>query len=301
MLNYKTVKISENLYFITLNPPISGFKNFIGVFLYKGKKNFIVDTGPSVTANSLIFALKELNIFYLDYILLTHIHIDHAGGIGELADAFPAAKIICHKKGIPHLVDPARLWEGTVKTLGDIGHAYGPFKPVCQSRFTDAEKFSSKHIYSIITPGHAAHHVSFFSDNYLFAGETGGVFLRINPELFYLRPATPPKFFFKTALKSIDSLIKIEPLNICYGHFGFTENATNLLKMHKQQLLLWEDIIGSEIKKNEDIDFYNHCLHSLLKKDVLLKGFSSFTEDIKKRESNFLLNSIKGFAGYLKQ
>ncbi len=300
-MNYKTVKISENLYFITLFPPISGFKNFIGVFLYKGETSFIVDTGPSITADSLIFALKELNLFHLDYILLTHIHIDHAGGIGEISDAFPMARIVCHKKGIPHLVDPTCLWEGTVKTLGKIAHAYGPFKPVCQNRFTDAEDFSSKHIYSIITPGHSPHHVSFFSKNYLFAGETGGVFFRINPKLFYLRPATPPKFFLETALKSIDSLIKTEPLNICYGHFGFTENAVSLLKTHKKQLLLWQDIIGSEIKNYESRDFYNNCLNSLLKKDVLLKGFTHFTESVKKREATFLLNSIKGFAGYLKQ
>ena len=80
-MSTKINEISNNLYLITLTPPIPGFNNFIGVWLYKGKRTFIVDVGPSVTTNGLLEALQDLKVQHLDFILLTHIHIDHAGGI----------------------------------------------------------------------------------------------------------------------------------------------------------------------------------------------------------------------------
>ena len=102
----KIDQITDDLYLLTLVPPIPGFEAFICSWLYKGDQVFIVDVGPAVTADDLITALQTLDVFGLDYILLTHIHLDHAGGIGEIAQAFPGTPIVCHPAGIPHLIDP---------------------------------------------------------------------------------------------------------------------------------------------------------------------------------------------------
>ena len=80
-----------------------------------------------VTADLLIDAITALGVDHLDYICLTHIHLDHAGAIGHLVRHFPDALVVCHPKGASHLVDPERLWQGTVKTLGATGRAYGRF------------------------------------------------------------------------------------------------------------------------------------------------------------------------------
>ncbi len=298
-INSKIYRLSDNLFLITLDPPMRGFENFIGAWLYKGDINFIVDVGPSVTSPALINALEDLGVAHLDYILLTHIHIDHAGGIGEVAHHFPETPIVCHKAGIKHLVDPTRLWEGTIKTLGILAQGYGSIKSVDEKRFLDAERFQSKEIKSFLTPGHSAHHVSFLAGDYLFAGEAGGVCFPIEPDYEYLRPATPPTFFMETSLKSIDTLIANAPKMICYSHFGIKNDAKSMLLRHRDQLYLWEKIIRDEFESSPKKDFVSDCLNILLHQDRNLAGFFALHDPALERERGFLTNSIRGFVGYL--
>ncbi len=295
----KIDQISQDLFLISLYPPIKGFNDFIGVWLYRGEKTFLVDVGPSATADGLIRVLQELKIHQLDYILLTHIHLDHAGGIGDIVSYFPETPVICHSAGIPHLIDPARLWEGTVKTLGDTGRSYGQIKAVSEMSLVDAERFSSDRITPIITPGHSPHHVSYQTDKYLFAGETGGVSLSLPSGDEYMRPATPPRFFLDISINSIDRLISRNPSTICYGHFGIRDNAVEMLRRQRNQLLLWNEIIGEEMKNFQGKNFYEICIDRLLHEDPLLKDFIQLDAAAQERERFFLKNSIKGFAGYL--
>lgn len=300
-MNYKIIKFTNSLYLVSLTPGIPGFKNFIGTWVYKGNETFIVDVGPAVSTDNLWAALQELEVKKPDYILLTHIHIDHAGGIGEMAEYFPDAKIVCHPKGIPHLVDPEKLIKGSIKTLGETARIYGPIKPVKKFRFLEADTFTSENIHPVITPGHAPHHVSFITKEYLFAGETGGVYIETNSEKIYLRPATPPRFFLDTAVESIDKLIQSEPETICYGHFGMQPNATELLKKHKNQIYLWNDIIKEYTEASDEADYYPDMIKRLLETDPLLEGFQTFNDDVKGREEGFIKNAIMGFTGYLKE
>ena len=299
MLDAKINPVSDDLFLITLPPPIPGFDDFIGCWLYRGNISFIIDPGPSVTSNALARALQELKISRLDYIFLTHIHIDHAGGVGDIAAHFPESPIICHKTGIPHLVDPSRLWEGSVKTLGETAKAYGPIKPVSSDRLIQADEFNSDLISPVFTPGHSPHHVSYLTEKYLFAGEAGGVFLSLDSGREYLRPATPPKFFLEISTDSIDALIDKNPMSICYAHHGIKENAVEMLNRHRNQLLLWKEIIKKEIRNNND-DFFTSCFNRLLKEDPLLAGFSHMSQPVQKREQEFIINSIKGYEGYLR-
>ncbi|MBW2589169.1 MAG: MBL fold metallo-hydrolase [Deltaproteobacteria bacterium] len=298
-MNAKITPVSNDLFLITLSPPISGFDDFIGCWLYRGNISFIVDPGPSVTSEALIRTLKELKIDRLDYIFLTHIHIDHAGGVGDIAAHFPESPIICHKAGIPHLVDPARLWEGSVKTLGETAKAYGPIKPVSSNRFIQADQFKSDIVAPVFTPGHSPHHISYLTEQYLFAGEAAGVFLSLDSGREYLRPATPPKFFLEISTDSIDALIEKKPLSICYGHHGIKGNAVEMLNKNRNQLLLWEKIIRKEIQNSDD-DFLTSCFNRLLKEDPLLADFSHMSQPVQKREQGFIINSIKGYEGYLR-
>jgi len=299
LLNAKIDCVSNDLFLITLPPPIPGFDDFIGCWLYRGSISFIVDPGPSVTSEALARALAELKVSRLDYIFLTHIHIDHAGGVGNIAANFPESSIICHKAGIPHLVDPSRLWEGSVKTLRETAKAYGPIKPVSSNRFIQADQFMSDIVTPVFTPGHSPHHVSYLTKEHLFVGEAGGVFLSIDSGCEYLRPATPPRFFLEISTDSIDTLIEKNPLNICYGHHGIKGNAVKMLNKHRNQLLLWEKIIKKEIQ-NSNEDFLTSCFNRLLKEDLLLSGFSHMEPSVQKREQGFIINSIKGFEGYLR-
>jgi len=301
IMNAKIDQITEFVSLITLNPPIDGFDNFITAWLVQGEINFLIDVGPASTADGLLAILAEAGVEHLEFILLTHIHLDHAGAIGQVAAAFPKTPIVCHPAGIPHLIEPARLWQGTRKVLGTTADGYGPIQPVAAERFQDAQKFNSEFIEPILTPGHASHHVSYRTPGCLFAGETGGVYYAISPQQFYLRPATPPRFFFDTAVESIEKLIATRPDRLCYGHYGMVEDGADKLKITRQQLFIWKAIINDEIKRSEGEDLMVACLERLLREDPLAANLEHLPEAAKARETYFLKNSVKGFIGNLEQ
>ena len=299
-MTYDIISFSDRLYLICLEPPLRGFGRFLGTWLYKGEYPFIVDPGPTVTSGLLMDALKALGVKRLSHILLTHIHIDHAGGIREISDHFKDAPIICHEEGIPHLVNPEKLYEGSVKTLGKTAQIYGPIFPVPENRFIAAQNFSHPGITPVITPGHAAHHVSYMARGYLFAGEAGGVSLPIEDGGFYMRPATPPRFFMETYVKSIDALIQMNPEAICYGHFGLRENGRAMLEKNRSQLFLWQEEIAKALKEHgEKSGRYETITRILLGADPNLEGFHRLDEAKREREKGFIKNSIMGFEGYL--
>ncbi|MGD9260447.1 MAG: MBL fold metallo-hydrolase, partial [Desulfobacterales bacterium] len=263
-MNYKIEDISDDLFLITLNPPLRGFEDFICAWLYRGEVTFLVDVGPSSTARGLLHALRDINLNHLDFILLTHIHLDHAGAIGEIAAHFPQTPIVCHPAGIPHLVDPTRLWQGTKKVLGSLADGYGPIQGISMHQSLDAEKFSSEVIVPVITPGHALHHVSYWTKKYLFIGEACGVHYSAGQGRFCSRPATPPRFFFDIYLESLEKLTPFRTNKLCLGHYGLADDAAKVLENHFRQIFLWEKIINEEIERASAENLIEICLARLL-------------------------------------
>jgi glyoxylase-like metal-dependent hydrolase (beta-lactamase superfamily II) len=291
--------VADGVYQITLSPPLEGFGDFINAWLVKGPSAFLVDVGPASTAGQLIRALETLEVSRLDYILLTHIHLDHAGAVGRIGRRFESARVVCHAKGIPHLVDPEKLWEGTRKVLGPVADGYGPLEPLPAERFAAAEGFAADGIEALVTPGHAAHHVSYFSPAALFAGEACGVHYALPGGHAYMRPATPPLFFLNTALESIDALIARAPKRMVVGHFGIKSDGTELLRRHRGQLLFWEQWMAAHIGPAATDAAVQACVEGLLAEDPLMSAFGLFPRPAQQRERYFLKNSVSGFLGWL--
>lgn len=295
-------ELAKNLWLIPLNYKLTGFTSFIGAWLYKGEKIFVVDVGPAATVPVLLKTLDELGVRRLDAVLLTHIHIDHAGGIGDFVSHFPDTPVVCHKSGLKHLANPDKLWEGSLKTLGDTARAYGPLLPVFPELLRDAADFREHDIEPLMTPGHAPHHVSYLFRDYLFGGETCGVYTELPDGDFYLRPATPPRFFLETSVKSIESLLEVPHKLFCFGHFGLTRDTPRLLEIHRQQISDWAHIIRNQMQKAEQgPDFQDHCIDVLLQKDPLLKSWDKLGPAIQERERFFLRNSVRGYVEYLRE
>jgi glyoxylase-like metal-dependent hydrolase (beta-lactamase superfamily II) len=293
---------NPHLFLIELAPAIDGFQGFVGAWLVTGPEAvYLVDVGPAATGDQLIDAIDKLGVEQLDYICLTHIHMDHAGAVGHLSRRFPDALVICHPKGTPHIVDPEKLWQGTVKTLGDTGRAYGRMVPVNPSRIASEKQAAAGPFELVDTPGHSPHHLAIAADDFVFAGEAGGVCLPLPSGAPYLRPATPPRFFMDVTLSSLDRLMTVSTGAVCYGHFGMREDGPDLLARHRRQLLLWQDILSAEVQKRGDIseEGIEACVELMLATDPNLIGFAQLPPVVQQRERGFLRNSVKGFTGYL--
>jgi glyoxylase-like metal-dependent hydrolase (beta-lactamase superfamily II) len=291
----------DGVFQIHLTPPaLPGFGEFISSWLVTGPATCLVDVGPASTAEQLAAGLAALGVRRLDYILITHIHLDHAGATGHVAARFPEARIVCHDKGIPHLVDPAQLWEGSRKVLGAVAEGYGPLLPTPAERFVPAQGFDEAGIRALITPGHAPHHVSYLTAPVLFAGEACGVVYALPPG-DYMRPATPPRFFLTTALASMDELIALAPGRMVVGHHGIRNDGAELLRRHREQLLFWEEWIAGHPADAADANAVERLADGLLAEDPLLRAFASFPAPAKQRERYFLKNSINGFLGWVRE
>jgi len=276
-----------------------GFDRFIGSWLCPFDKIMVVDVGPSRSLPKLVDSLTSRGVHRVDTVLLTHIHMDHAGGLAEFLDHFPMARAVCHSKAIPHLVDPSKLWLGSQKTLGDLAETYGPIKPVKRDRLIPHTEARAEGVDLIETPGHAVNHLSFIVQGNLFAGEAGGICLR-GEGWEYLRPATPPVFFLKQFLESIDRLLSVQDLCMCYAHFGRADSSHRMLKRERAQLLFWERIIREEMARSDPL-LVERCMARLLAEDPELRAYEAMSSADQEREKFFMGNSIKGYLGFLQE
>ncbi len=279
---------------IPLRPPQPGFEDFLSAWLVPGPPRCLVDPGPASTVEELFAALSGLGVRRVDFCLLTHIHLDHAGGVGQVARRFPEARIVCHPKALAHLADPARLWEGSRKVLGTLADAYGPVEPVAADRLLAADRLELEGLVPLLTPGHAPHHVSFAVGDVLFAGEACGVVFDRGERGIYMRPATPPVFALDQALASLERLIARRPGRTVIGHTGLYADGASLLCRHRDQLLAWERLVREDPERPAAA-----WAEELLGRDPLLAGFSSLPPAAQERERHFLKNSLAGFLGWV--
>lgn len=315
---------------VDLHLPIPGFYNFISSWLLElNNKLFVIDPGPS---NSLPLLYKALGERIPDYILLTHIHVDHAGGVGDLSKKYPSATIVAHEKAFRHLVDPSRLIEGSRKTLGGLMDLYGEIKAVREECILK-EPDEVEGLPIIKTPGHAAHHISFVFDEYIFCGEALGVICPMGNEILtsppslplrqapqddklaahqevkkmdllstidiYLRPATPPVFDLEAYMSSIALLESVyKNQTLCFGHYGFGLEGVNYFQKARDQIELWCRVIGFENHSNDLNSFsdeqFAEILEKLFQEDPSFETFKKLPPDIQERERRFVLNSVKG-------
>ena len=280
-------------------PSLTGFRQFISSWLCCGdNSSLLVDPGPLSTIPRLLAELQERGVARLDYILLTHIHIDHAGGTGALLREFPEARVICHPDGIRHLVSPAKLWEGTAKVLGQqLADAYGEIVPVPQENILFEEEIAKTGVRAYLTPGHAQHHCCYLMGDLLFAGEVAGVRCDV-PAGIFIRPATPPRFIQEVALDSLDRMIALQPARMVFAHYGLVDTAKEHLQIARNQLLLWVEgaaaVAGVAEAGREEAMFAWVTKH-----DEHYRNIDQLPEDIRARERYFFGNTCRGMMEYV--
>jgi len=297
----ETFNIDPNISLIDLNPPLRGYKHMLGVYVIRGLKTAVLDVGPSLGLPAFFAGLSELKINpeEVDIVLLSHIHLDHSGGIGSAIKMMPNAKVIVHERGVYHLAHPEKLWESTVKVMGQTAYDFGKPEPVPEDKLVAVYEGMTIDLEGIklevvLTPGHAPHHYSLLDrkEGRLFAGEAGGVHIEYAGGL---RPASPFPFDLDDSLASIDKLINLNPNTIYYSHFGYWGDAVNNLKAYRKQLILWADIIAAHIDDGSD---WKTIFQEIKQKDKSVSLIFELPADQMERELYFIKNAINGFISY---
>ncbi|WP_323002482.1 MBL fold metallo-hydrolase [Denitromonas sp.] len=199
-----------------------------------GDQVAIVDTGNNASVPQVMAALAELGLGAeaVSHVLLTHIHLDHAGGAGAFMAACPNATLVVHPRGARHMADPAKLWAGTVAVYGeaDAIARYGEIVPVPAGRIVEATDalvidLNGRPLQVADTPGHARHHVCYFDERSRgwFTGDVFGLSYREldRDGMAFVFPSTTPVQFDPPALHaSIDRLMAADPAAMYLTHFS---------------------------------------------------------------------------------
>lgn len=244
----RTKKIQDHIYLIDLEA--CGIRNFIASYILIDEQVAIVETGPASSTPNLLNGLDELGIKTGDvaYIAVTHVHIDHGGGVGTLLKTLPKSQSYSSPEGRSSSCKSSRLWQQSKMVLGKIAEIYGKPEPVPMEKivavsdgmnFENGENVAFK---AVETLGHAPHHMCYYEplSEGIFTGDAAGVYLG---EIEVVMPTTPPPFRLDIALASLDKLTNLKPKVLCYTHFGVTYNALEKLEAYAERLKLWAKII----------------------------------------------------------
>jgi glyoxylase-like metal-dependent hydrolase (beta-lactamase superfamily II) len=227
---------------------MAGYDGITAGYLIRGDRPCLVETGTAPSAPVVRDALGRLGIGASDLatVVVTHIHLDHAGGVGDIAEMFPAAQVVVHQLGARHLADPSKLMAGARLFYGDaLDRLFGVLAPVPADRIVALEDTGTidlgggRHLDSHYSPGHAKHHVGLVdSDNGdLYVGDAAGVYI---PETADLRPATPPPDFdLEVALGSLRKFAALQPTRLLFSHYGPVTPVAETLDRSAEEIRVW--------------------------------------------------------------
>jgi len=231
-----------------------GMPHYGAVYLFNAPKPVIIETGFSHSADLILKSMGEIGMDPNDvaYIMPTHVHMDHAGGAGFLAQHCPNAQVVCHESGTPHLVDPTKLVMSVQRAVGVLFPFYGEMEPIPEERMISVqggERFDLGGGYGldvIYTPGHAHHHVSFHEKktNGLFAGDAVGIY-RVDAAGFTMT-TPPPAFHFEDSIATLDKLRSLDLDWLYFTHYGAHQNATGLIDEYRTYLTEWVDLVEAK-------------------------------------------------------
>ena len=194
----------------------------------------VVDTGTNASVPRILSALAAAGVEpnRVDWVMLTHIHLDHAGGAGSLMCALPNARLLVHPRGVRHMVDPARLWDATAAVYGaeQTFAMYGRLAPVPEERIVAAHDLLEVHLgdrrFQVLdTPGHARHHICIWDDaaRAFFTGDTFGLSYReldVDGRAFVFPTTTPTQFDPDAMHASIDRMMNYAPEAMYLTHYS---------------------------------------------------------------------------------
>ena len=228
----------------------------------------LVETGPSSCRAALLAGIARAGVSpeEVRHVFVTHIHLDHAGGVGALMDALPSATFYAHELGVPHLVDPTKLIASARRAWGAAADPlWGTIVPVRADRIVPlrgGERFPLKdgELVVLATPGHAKHHLAFFDTRIrgVFTGDGAGVRLERSSRA---RPAVPPPDLdLEQLFASIEVMRRLNPEKVLYSHFGPSPDGSEDLARYRAVVEEWRDVALAAARERPDPEYITEKL-----------------------------------------
>jgi glyoxylase-like metal-dependent hydrolase (beta-lactamase superfamily II) len=196
-------------------------------YIVRGDEYALVETGTTLCVPSILQGLAALDVNPCDirHIVLTHVHMDHAGGAGLLVDSMPDARVYLHSMTHEHLVEPSRLIRSAERALGDLFPKHGTIVPLSSERLYPAENLvldlgQGITLRAIATPGHSSDHLAYYetSSAALFSGDSAGIVL---PSYAHLGPVTPPPALdIEAQRRTFQTLLDLPVEHLLFSHYG---------------------------------------------------------------------------------
>ena len=254
-----------------------GRERYTAAYLLEGDEPAIVETGPTTSVEPVVAGLERLGVATDDlaHIVVTHIHLDHAGGVGVLAERYPSATIWVHERGAPHLADPAKLVASATMIYGEtqMARLFGEVRPVATDRLRalvdgDRIDLGGRVLDATATPGHAKHQVALLdsSTGAVFTGDALGIH---PPDLPALRPATPPPDYdLEMAVDSIERIRELAGDLLLFSHFGPVREVDRVCDLAVKRFRDWTESVRVALDRGADLDEVVEILERVAREDV---------------------------------
>ncbi len=269
---------------------------FGSVYLIDEEKTALVETGTSNDVHAILAALKafDRNPAEVDAVIVSHVHLDHAGGAGFLLESMPNATVYVHERGAKHLADPAKLLASAASALQDVADDFGTMRPIPRERLVAVKEGDTLDLGGRVltfhdSPGHAPHELTIADgkNGCVYTGDACGLWF---PRDTLLMPVTPaPAFDLQQNLAVFNRLLEAKPRALLFSHYGPHTSPAKALEQQLLQYSLWTSFVrarkkgASERQMTEEL-FEAHC-----------KGATFYPEAFLK---NRIQNSVHGLVVY---
>ena len=281
-------------------------------YIIKADKNVLIETGASPANEMIHKAFQELDLKpeQIDIIIVTHIHLDHAGGAGLLMSQCPNAKLFVHPKGKKHLADPGKLIAGAKQVYGNkFDGLFHPILPIAEKRIEimeDQQKIILSNDRALVfmdTPGHAFHHTVIYdpTSQGFFAGDSVGIYFhRLFEQYgfkFCLPVSAPPQFQPEIMIDTLSRLADLKPERIYFTHYGMSEDAINLLNQAKHWTSFFGNDCVEEYQRKRSPEQLVSFIQKRVKKELALLGVPEDFSDADTLLTDIYLN-VQGIVVY---
>jgi glyoxylase-like metal-dependent hydrolase (beta-lactamase superfamily II) len=274
----------------------AGMRMVTAGYLLDAPRPALIECGPALSVDNVVAALGVLGMDSDDlaYLVVSHIHLDHAGGAGDVLEAFPSATVVVSEIGARHLVDPERLNASSRRVYGELmDTVYGECTPIAEDRVLGVadghvlDLGGGRSLDLLYTPGHAKHHIAAVDSDTgaLFVGDSVGVKM---PGMDRIRPATPPPDFdLVLCHRTLERYRRLDPARVYLAHYGAVDPPQEALAEADERLRLWAETAEAAYEEHSELDHVTETLARRFRDEI--------AEDVDDPEAKRRLELLSGF------